>query len=447
MAVKTNSEPQPSLPENSQPPRRPAHSIHNRLESITSDSLFATRVSHSYGLPLIANERCGSWYISPALKTGSAYFKSTDGHVEEWGFSLRRVNLQLLEVIAERDGAIIVDSTRRKIMPDSISKTIPIWCCVMNRAIFPNCASHHQLYTPQDVVSASEHEKIERRIDGFVRQFLDVCRPDLEYLRSRISKPLRPIWITQSSELPESIPQYPDMHPLILCTASRRVTSSESSESGYVQGAADDHEAWSGGLTPTLFWKHKTQLLETNEEELPALIKKIALEEEASDAAPILVEPTANLFVSATQNLDTTPFDVVISCGAEPLPIPNPTPGTTQKKNYLHLKCQNGKPGSRDLRSQLPHLVPFFSALTSPPRKILVCCPTGKDLSVGVALAILCLYVDENGDMSSNPREQDIDKVFIKQRLNWLTKTNASLNPSRKTLLSIHAFLMPDPSV
>lgn len=36
----------------------------------------------------------------------------------------------------ERGGCIIVDSTRRgKRFPDSMSKTIPIWCCVLNRAI------------------------------------------------------------------------------------------------------------------------------------------------------------------------------------------------------------------------------------------------------------------------------------------------------------------------
>lgn len=36
----------------------------------------------------------------------------------------------------DRGGCIIVDSTRRgKRFPDSMSKTIPIWCCVLNRAV------------------------------------------------------------------------------------------------------------------------------------------------------------------------------------------------------------------------------------------------------------------------------------------------------------------------
>lgn len=56
-------------------------------------------------------------------------------------------------------------------MPDALSKTVPIWCCVMNRAIFPETGPH-KLYTPPTAVSASEHAQIEKRLEGFVRDFL-----------------------------------------------------------------------------------------------------------------------------------------------------------------------------------------------------------------------------------------------------------------------------------
>ncbi|RMD41494.1 hypothetical protein DV735_g3652, partial [Chaetothyriales sp. CBS 134920] len=72
-------------------------SIGNRLASIQADSRFVEAVAAHYGgLPLIANERCGSWYIPPWHKAGSVYFKSTDGHHGQWAFSLRRLNLSLL---------------------------------------------------------------------------------------------------------------------------------------------------------------------------------------------------------------------------------------------------------------------------------------------------------------------------------------------------------------
>ena len=230
----------------------------------------------------------------------------------------------------------------------------------------------------------------------------------------------------------------------MLCTASRRVRGAEASEGGYIQGAADDHEAWSHGLTPTIFWSNKDKLMQTNEEDLPDLIAQFVKEEKSSDATPILINPTKQLYISTTQNLDLTPFDIVIGC--MPTPLTTTSPALAKKIKYLHLSCQIGKLGSRDLRPQLPRLSAFFARLPPSPGKILVCCPTGKDLSVGVALAILCLFTDEKGVISSLRREGRIQKTFVKQRLAWLTTTNSALNPPRGTLQSVNAFLMPDPS-
>jgi tRNA A64-2'-O-ribosylphosphate transferase len=93
--------------------KRSTLSIHNRLNSITSDAAFVERVAEAFNLPLLANERCGSWYIPPARKAGSCYFKSTDGHTGEWAFSLRRLNTQVFDVLERWDGCVVVDSTRR----------------------------------------------------------------------------------------------------------------------------------------------------------------------------------------------------------------------------------------------------------------------------------------------------------------------------------------------
>lgn len=79
-------------------------SIPNRLRSIQQDARFVEQVASTYGLPLVANERCGSWYIDPSLKAASAYFKSTDGHTGQWKFSTRRLNLHLLDLIGRHDG-------------------------------------------------------------------------------------------------------------------------------------------------------------------------------------------------------------------------------------------------------------------------------------------------------------------------------------------------------
>lgn len=63
----------------------------------------------------------------------------------------------------------MVDSTRQgKSMPDALSKTVPIWCAVMNRLLFPEMPESHLLQTPSCVVGRSEHAQIEAELGSFV---------------------------------------------------------------------------------------------------------------------------------------------------------------------------------------------------------------------------------------------------------------------------------------
>ena len=55
-------------------------------------------------------------------------------------------------------------------MPDALSKTVPIWCCVINRLLFEGTTSILPLQTPDNAVGQSEHAQIESRIEGFVRE-------------------------------------------------------------------------------------------------------------------------------------------------------------------------------------------------------------------------------------------------------------------------------------
>ena len=64
------------------------------------------------------------------------------------------------------DRCIIVDSTRRgKAMPDALSKTIPIWCAVINLVLF----GHAKLFLPREMVGASETAQIQEKIDGWAK--------------------------------------------------------------------------------------------------------------------------------------------------------------------------------------------------------------------------------------------------------------------------------------
>lgn len=436
--------------------KRSTLSLQNRLRSIEQDADFAASVAEAYNLPLIANERCGSWYIPPAKKGGSAYFKSTDGHMAQWSFSLRRLNLQVLEVVIGKEGCIVVDSTRRgKSMPDALSKTIPIWTCVLNRFFFPDRTECHELSTPPSVVGASEHAQIEARIAGFV-EALRALKLDLEPIRARLTKPLRPLWVTQESSLPSEPPAFPDFYPVVCCTSSRRVPGGEASEGGYIQGAGDDAESWAHGLTAPLFWANKESLMQHSEEELPSFIQHLVQEGgTGNDSKMTLITPTNFLYISTVEAAEVAvkqnKFDIVITVAQKP----SVTLGEELKEKYLHLSCAPGKVGSRQLRHELNKLGVFLPLQLSGMKganarsdRILVACPTGGDHSIGTGLAGLCLLANDDGSLrhvdgiDKNNPGSGLSKHIIKQRLSWISVCLPEANPSRATLQSVNAFLL-----
>ena len=170
---------------------------------------------------MVPNERCGSWYVSlPSSNSlcqglpSSCYFKSTDGHRNFWDFSLKRLNLALLEQIIVADGGcILVDSSVRKLLPDSFSKTIPIWATVLNNFVLKyskqldgseDVPKHWDtdLYTPKGVVSIQEHDQIagliEERVETLLRSGA-IVNP--KRLLEKLTKPLRVFWMNHEGEI------------------------------------------------------------------------------------------------------------------------------------------------------------------------------------------------------------------------------------------------------
>ena len=125
--------------------------LRNRVLSIAHDAKFVRSVvlfhygcdsddmesaAASDAMPVYANLRCGLWYaVCARVCSGTAYFKSTDGHANVWNFSLRRLNLHVASQ-ASSTGVFLVDATKRgRILPDAFARTLPIWCATLNRAI------------------------------------------------------------------------------------------------------------------------------------------------------------------------------------------------------------------------------------------------------------------------------------------------------------------------
>ncbi|KAK5828857.1 tRNA A64-2'-O-ribosylphosphate transferase [Linnemannia elongata] len=268
--------------------RRDAKSLLNRLRSIQADASFVSEISNLFPqFPVIANERCGTWYVHPSkIHKPGVYFKSTDGHTGIWDFNLRRYNPHLISTIIRHGGCIIVDSTRKgKRVPDALSKTIPIWCATINNAVrkcaLQNQAAHedsgeavaggHTLKKEQDesstaktaaeqtittkdesgaeageaaallipalngdswdtryhslpsLISRSEHVQIADKIEGFAEKLMRFT--DMTPLTTKLLKPIRPIWLTpQSFLLRHDLPDYSQCAFLpVICLSASRV--------------------------------------------------------------------------------------------------------------------------------------------------------------------------------------------------------------------------------
>ncbi|XP_039037212.1 tRNA A64-2'-O-ribosylphosphate transferase-like isoform X2 [Hibiscus syriacus] len=170
-----------------------------------------------------------------------------------------------------------------------MSKTIPIWTCVLNRAIFSylnkfsnndsslvdrdsdtgrnsvdwDCSLHLPLW-----VSETEKAAIEDRLEGWTKD-LEASGADIATLASCLKKPLRPLWISQRTVIwINEVPDYDSWNftPIILVSSSssngvtqHRMTSEFSWN--YIPGAGDDEESWARGLSPKLFWNHAYDLI------------------------------------------------------------------------------------------------------------------------------------------------------------------------------------------
>lgn len=194
---------------------------------------------------------------------------------------------------------------------------------------------------------------------------------------------------------------------MICCTASRQEGSGNVLNDGYIQGAGDDSEGWSRGLTPSLFWQHLSLLLSASfnqEEDLTTLLRDNGTQDTKLSITPIYPAnaswPICMCKVDHLDNSNLPDFDGIITCDN---PLPGPTDEASKDESrplILHLDCKTGKCGSRSLRDQLPRLPPFMAKVASRGEhpRMLFACATGRDLSVGVGLAALCLYFDEDGE-------------------------------------------------
>lgn len=488
---------QPSIKDVVKELRKDALSVKNRLQSILYDHHQVQLLCNKWQLPpLIANERCGLWYVAPNEYIETCYFKSTDGHTHNWSFSQRRLNFHLLKLLKSGNIAVVDSTKKGKLMPDALSKTIPIWCAVINSIYFDkeqieDCykllLANNWLWVPSKMVGASETVQIQQLIPGFAREVVAkglITKQLLEELVGTDSprKPFVCQWYYPGCPRPEpSAGIDPDLCRTINCViASKKMDDLQNQMTlringslvqwHYVQGSADDHELWltkgicDGKLDPPFFWNHiytNPEIVDPNthmihdwlgEEELVSKMNVIWKTHHQQLPAKTNQLPD----VTDVKNGDNTTgisFGVIRS-SIDYADLANSFPSTNQfvvfstkydiiippgkKVKVFHYALESGKKSARQLREIFPVLIPQLD--TSSP--IMVLCEDGSDLSTLLVLILLCQNYDGDwGRYEVTETRPKPNKDTVRHHLRLLLDIRR-VNPSRNTLQSVNAYLM-----
>lgn len=277
--------------------------ISNRLKSIYYDSDIVDNLCKI--LPnseLVANLRCGIWYCKNQC-VNTCYFKSTDGHKNQWDFNLRRLNINLLELAYKNNAVIVVDSTtnHRKVYPDALSKTLPIWVYIMNmyidKLLNNGTTDIHNIKLPRFI---SENEKnglmdcLDKKSEKWISELMKnidetTTKKIVNLVLSSGNKRLVPMFVSSLDLFDEKYYQNildNNFIPIICLSVGNHdsifMENQIDRQFQYILGAGDDEEMWSSGLTSKIFWKNPELFLNCDDDDMIKNIIKKSLYNETN---------------------------------------------------------------------------------------------------------------------------------------------------------------------
>ena len=449
---------------------RDTKDLKNRILS-TLHTVDGNKIQQHHQWPWLPNKNCGSWYLEPTSSNATeVYFKSTDGHVNTYAISLKRLNIQLLELLHKFNGCFLIDSSVRKLLPDSFSRTIPIWCCVINRIVqryrtefgvnnnFSRDDDNQwdtELHTPASIISPEEHTQISSLIDSRVELlYQSKAIVDPQRLVDIMTKPVRAYWIangsmqndTNNSTSLSSTIDSEKYLTIMCCNPSFYAKGSKShiewmncsinndekdDNNGYyyTPGAADDDSEWGRGLTHTLFWDNKTRLLDAalTDDEIDTRIDSIVNEWKNNNK-------NDGIDCNSTTNVDKigdmklwigsrrcgrppdcwSQFDAILNVTENEYPNTNQSINEQQEVHnkscyYLQLPVLEGKKDKKELERWLPVGLVFLIHHLQNNKSVLVHCAQGKDRSVAVVLALVTLICQPTYPLQLQASFESID--------------------------------------
>lgn len=98
-------------------------------------------------------------------------------------------------------------------------------------------------------------------------------------------------------------------YPVVCASASKLAEEADGMERAngftYVQGSGDDHEQWSRGLTPRVFWDRSDEILASSRDEIDDTIRRI-LDDDKDDETLKLTASASRLTLSSSPSFAST---------------------------------------------------------------------------------------------------------------------------------------------
>lgn len=159
------------------------------------------------------------------------------------------------------------------------------------------------------------------------------------------------------------------------------------------------------GLTPDLYWENHAQILSSSRSGLSILISSLlassGLQKAHVTGSPIIVpviRVKSRLGVGMAKFIPLTPPSLLdtmayVIIASQPFSLP-----AASSQNILLLQTLSGKKGQYIFLTQiLPQSLDFLRDHLISGDDVAVLCDDGKDISVGVAVAALSLFFDDEG--------------------------------------------------
>jgi tRNA A64-2'-O-ribosylphosphate transferase len=423
------------------------------------------------------------------------HFKSADGHIHHWQFNLRRLNLNLLRCLGKHGVALIADSTRKgKAFPDSFSRTLPIWCAVINRVLasFRTSSSIDKHDRKERIASADcgrelhmphwvtemEQSQLQPLITKWVQQCIDVAEIDWKSLASVVTKPLRCLWISPATNIDNIATMVRELsQKFVVCvcvSVSQLEAERVQQRSGwfYVQGAGDDEEFWSKGLTPQLFWQHSSEFAacKTDDEccELTATVLAASADtqnasietHELDDTGIILAFSDTAVHSVAQSAASSMHADAVIVCVDKPIPVDSLVQSTEELESKLRLQADAIPTlrihASADRRHRwsflqaLPKALEFYrdSVASTHSRRVLIMSSPNHSIAAAIAMAILVRFFSHDYQPAtvSVAEIRAMKKAGVRKRLLFIQQHASQVQPARSILQQLNMFFLSNSS-